>query len=214
MKRIARCQHIKINGTQCGSPAMRGRRLCYFHLNASTLQTFRMGDPRCITPYTLPLLEDAESIQIALMRVTDMIVKNLLQPKQAGLILYALQTASYNLTRSDFQPRVSSVVISKEMTRDTPLSEDPLDELMFGPDEDEEEDQEAVEQEEKEEQERARPGRKETAEQEEDQGEAQSEQVAAGIVRKKEEPKKNRKREPETVEEWLADILPSGTLPS
>jgi hypothetical protein len=198
MKRIARCQHIKINGTQCGSPAMRGRRLCYFHLNASTLQTFRMGDPRCITPYTLPLLEDAESIQIALMRVTDLIVKDLLQPKQAGLILYALQTASYNLTRSDFQPRVSSVVISKDMPRDTPLSEDPLDELMFGPDEDEEEIDDGEE-----------------LEADQDASEAPSEaQVASISARKKEVTRKKRSDEPETVEEWLADILPSGTLPS
>ncbi len=28
---IPRCQHIKVNGTQCGSPALRRNRLCYFH---------------------------------------------------------------------------------------------------------------------------------------------------------------------------------------
>ena len=26
-----RCQHLKINGTQCGSPALRRNRFCFFH---------------------------------------------------------------------------------------------------------------------------------------------------------------------------------------
>jgi len=26
-----RCQHIKVNGTHCGSPALRRNRFCYFH---------------------------------------------------------------------------------------------------------------------------------------------------------------------------------------
>ena len=28
---IARCQHIKVNGIQCGSPALKDRKFCYFH---------------------------------------------------------------------------------------------------------------------------------------------------------------------------------------
>ena len=205
MRRIARCQHVKINGTQCGSPAMRGRRLCYFHLNASSLQTFRMGDPRCITPYTLPLLEDAESIQIALMRVTDLIVKDLLQPKQAGLILYALQTASSNLSRAEFQPRASSVIISKDMPRETPLREDPLDELMYGAD-DEEEEYEEVEDDQQ------GDG---TDDQEEGESEESDDEPSRVAVKPKlAAGEATRKGEPETVAEWLADIFPAGTKPS
>src|SRR5437879_2595022 len=29
--RVPRCQHIKTNGTQCGSPALRNGEYCYFH---------------------------------------------------------------------------------------------------------------------------------------------------------------------------------------
>jgi hypothetical protein len=29
---VARCQHIKINGTQCGSPALRREIYCFFHM--------------------------------------------------------------------------------------------------------------------------------------------------------------------------------------
>jgi hypothetical protein len=28
---IHRCEHIKANGTQCGSPSIRNKRLCFFH---------------------------------------------------------------------------------------------------------------------------------------------------------------------------------------
>jgi hypothetical protein len=31
LENVPRCQHIKVNGTQCGSPALRNRRLCFFH---------------------------------------------------------------------------------------------------------------------------------------------------------------------------------------
>jgi len=34
---IARCEHIKTNGTQCGSPALRGKHFCYFHKRWATL---------------------------------------------------------------------------------------------------------------------------------------------------------------------------------
>ena len=30
-KRVARCEHVKVNGTQCGSPALRDQPYCYFH---------------------------------------------------------------------------------------------------------------------------------------------------------------------------------------
>ena len=29
---IQRCRHLKVNGTQCGSPALKDHRFCYFHL--------------------------------------------------------------------------------------------------------------------------------------------------------------------------------------
>jgi hypothetical protein len=28
---VARCQQIKVNGTQCSSPALRSQKFCYFH---------------------------------------------------------------------------------------------------------------------------------------------------------------------------------------
>ena len=45
----------------------------------------------------LPPFEDANSIQIALMQVVDALLDNRIDSKRAGLVLYALQTASSNL---------------------------------------------------------------------------------------------------------------------
>ena len=97
---IQRCEHVKTNGHFCGSPAMRGRNYCHFHLGhigrQLRIQRYAsFGLPR--PPIELPLLEDAASIQLALMQVTDALLDGTLDHKTAGLVLYSLQTASLNL---------------------------------------------------------------------------------------------------------------------
>ena len=81
---IPRCAHIKTNGTQCGSPALCEQRLCFFHekwqRQQITLKTKQpAGQTIDQTPgqaanqtneqtgFTMPLLEDADSVQVALM---------------------------------------------------------------------------------------------------------------------------------------------------
>ena len=49
---------------------------------------------------TLPVLEDADSIQMGLVEVMRLIVTQQIDHKAAGLLLYALQTASANLKRT------------------------------------------------------------------------------------------------------------------
>jgi hypothetical protein len=125
---IPRCEHIKINGTQCGSPALRRNHFCYFHkrwretrvvLNANRAR-------RACAALDLPVLEDANSIQVSLMQVMRLILNGQVDPKTAGLLLYALQTASSNLSRINFEPAVKTrVVIDPRTVDQTPLGEDP-----------------------------------------------------------------------------------------
>lgn len=105
------CEHIKANGEFCGSPALRGRNYCYFHLThiGRRLRTERAYEKfsaasaaasaadAANVPLEMPPLEDANSVQIALMQVMDAILHNRLDSKRAGLLLYGLQTASSNL---------------------------------------------------------------------------------------------------------------------
>ena len=141
---IPRCEHLKINGTQCGSPALKRNHFCYFHkrwqetriiLNANRARRGRAA-------LDLPVLEDANSIQVSLMQIMRLILSGQMDTKTAGLLLYALQTASSNLSRINFEPVIKTrVVIDPRTVDQTPLGEDPWRREDF---EDEEDDQEEV----------------------------------------------------------------------
>jgi hypothetical protein len=60
------------------------------------------------------------------MQVMRLILSGQLDPKNAGLLLYALQTASSSLSRVNFEPTVKTrVVIDPRTVDQTPLGEDP-----------------------------------------------------------------------------------------
>ena len=52
----------------------------------------------------LPALDDPNSIQLAIMKVTQGLVDGTLDKKQAGMIGYYLQLASNNVGRVNFEP--------------------------------------------------------------------------------------------------------------
>jgi hypothetical protein len=146
---IPRCEHIKINGTQCGSPALRRNHFCFFHkrwhetrivLNANRARRGRAA-------LDLPVLEDANSVQVSLMQVMRLILSGQLDSKTAGLLLYALQTASSNLGRITFEPAVKTRVVIDPRTVDrTPLGEDPWCPEDFEEEEYEEDNQDETDQ--------------------------------------------------------------------
>jgi hypothetical protein len=140
---VPRCQHIKTNGTQCGSPALRNQRFCYFHkkwhdqrvvINSARARRNRAA-------LDLPVLEDADSVQVGLMQVMRLTLTGQLDSKTAGLMLYALQTASFNLRRTNFEPRFKhEIVIDPRRVDKTLLGENAWENEDFpDPEEDPEE---------------------------------------------------------------------------
>ena len=127
---IARCQHIKVNGIQCGCPALKSRSYCHFHYEChqaglTPTRGRRRGNDFL---FNAPL-EDANSIQLALMRVMHLIYSGKLDQKRASLLLYALQTASANLARTSFDvARPTKVVVDKKRVAETPLGMTPWSE--------------------------------------------------------------------------------------
>jgi len=120
LENVPRCQHVKMNGTQCGSPALRNRRLCFFHDRIRREQARIAADASAQRRFDLPLLEDANSVQVALMKVIQMLGSGRLDHKTAGLMLYALQTASANLRIADFEvEEVSDVVVDRDTVHNT-----------------------------------------------------------------------------------------------
>ena len=109
MDNVPRCQHIKMNGTQCGSPALRWRRLCFFHERIRRERAKIAKDMSAQRRFDLPLLEDANSVQVALMKTIQMLGSGRMDHKTAGLMLYALQTASVNLRNAEFEASAAAV---------------------------------------------------------------------------------------------------------
>jgi hypothetical protein len=119
---VPRCQHVKMNGTQCGSPALRRRRHCFFHERIRRERAKIAADLSAQRIFDLPLLEDANAVQMALMKVIQMLGAGRLDHKTAGLMLYALQTASVNLRNATFEvDEATDVVIDRDDVHRTSL---------------------------------------------------------------------------------------------
>ncbi len=115
LEHVPRCQHVKVNGVQCGSPALRHRAHCFFHTRVEYEREVALENNCGKRSFGFPLLEDATSIQVALMKVIYLLGSGALDHKTAGLMLYALQTASYNLRNAKFEPeKLTDVVIDED----------------------------------------------------------------------------------------------------
>jgi hypothetical protein len=100
------CTHIKISGVCCGSPALRQQEFCYYH------QRMHRGvrTPPQARLHPIALIEDRESIQVALMEVLNGLMRNTIELKRAALMLRALHIAVKNAGHKDFASKPSQMV--------------------------------------------------------------------------------------------------------
>ncbi len=122
---IHRCQHIKVNGIQCGSPSLKSRKLCHFHQRwqVGRIQINANRARRARFSIEMPVLEDANSIQVTLMQAMRLLLTNQIDHKTAALLFYGLQTASTNLRHTEFEPRPERVLIDPSRVPDTFLGD-------------------------------------------------------------------------------------------
>jgi hypothetical protein len=118
---IRRCQHIKVNGTQCASPALRDEKHCYFHMRWRRKSMEVNPNVQEHGTITLPTLEDANSIQVGLAEMLRLLATSQIDHRTAALMLYALQTASANLRMTSFEPEPTRVVIDQESVERRPI---------------------------------------------------------------------------------------------
>jgi hypothetical protein len=85
---IPRCQHIKFDGVQCGSPAVHNRRHCFYHNRVRYERRSRV---------VVPLLENAKAINYAAMQTAELLAGGAIDRRDAAQILFALKIASLNL---------------------------------------------------------------------------------------------------------------------
>ena len=123
---IPRCRHLKVNGTQCGSPALKDHRFCYFHQRwheqKLVINSARARKARAT--FSLPVLEDANAIQLSVMQIMQMLISGQIDKKTAGLLFYGLQIASSNLKHINFEPEIKNdIVIDPKKLRETGLAQ-------------------------------------------------------------------------------------------
>jgi hypothetical protein len=88
-----RCRWIYQGGTTCGSPQIRNHIYCYAHR--------QMMEARALG-LQLPAAEDANSIQVGLMRIQKALIDDKISTKKAGLLLYSMQLAMTNVGKTTF----------------------------------------------------------------------------------------------------------------
>jgi len=108
------CQHIKANGLRCGSPAMQHGAFCYFHTDARLRRKHRR--------MPLPIMEDANSVQVALNQIAARIMDDSMDLKRTGQLLYLMQISAQNVLNTRFEQLFESV--KRGLARDyTPAME-------------------------------------------------------------------------------------------
>ena len=100
--KVLRCIFIKTNGVQCGSPALKNCAYCFAHGRMAMRHPSRLD---------MPILEDANSVQVAIMEVIRGLLDGDIDRKTGGLVLYGLQMASANLKYVSFEPKDRGAVI-------------------------------------------------------------------------------------------------------
>jgi hypothetical protein len=102
------CEHIKPSGKRCGSPALSGQTLCFYHVRQNESlpndRNMYQGYNEKAKPgewpilnFPTPALEDAAAIQIGFMQALHGICNGGLDPRRAKLVLSALHGARMNL---------------------------------------------------------------------------------------------------------------------
>jgi hypothetical protein len=99
-----RCEKVRDDGTVCGCPKMTVYKYCYAH--------DRMLQPRP-RKLALPPLEDANGVQLAIMMVQKALIDDEISEKKAGLLLYSLQIAASNVSKTTFISEYDKEVVTE-----------------------------------------------------------------------------------------------------
>jgi hypothetical protein len=100
-----RCQWVKQDGTACRSPQMKQHIYCFAHKQMAEARELML---------MIPVVEDANAIQVGLMRIQKALIEDTISMKKAGLLLYSMQLAMTNVGQTTF-----GQAKDEEMVRET-----------------------------------------------------------------------------------------------
>ncbi len=133
------CAHVLTNGQVCNAIPMRDSNFCYWHHKARARQRRheRIGGPVSMEANSgleLPLLEDANAIQVSIQEIMQAILDRRIDSKRAGLLLYSLQLAGSNMRNlqalpSDNAPQIARIGDDDDKLFNDIIGEDDRDEF-------------------------------------------------------------------------------------
>ncbi|HET8889815.1 MAG TPA: hypothetical protein VFQ41_13000 [Candidatus Angelobacter sp.] len=109
-----RCRWVRQGGTSCGSPQMKQHIYCFAHM--------QMAEARALM-LRLPPPEDANAIQVGLMRIQKAVIEDTISMKKAGLLLYSMQLALTNVGQTTFGQAKDEEMVRETVDEETALSD-------------------------------------------------------------------------------------------
>jgi hypothetical protein len=109
-----RCQWVRQDGTGCGSPQMKHHIYCFAHMQMAEARDLMLK---------LPPPEDANAIQVGLMRIQKAVIEDTISMKKAGLLLYSMQLALTNVGQTTFGQAKDEEMVRETMDEEEALSE-------------------------------------------------------------------------------------------
>ncbi len=112
-----RCRWVRQDGTSCRSPQMKQHIYCFAHRQMAEARELMLR---------LPPPEDANAIQIGLMRIQKSLIEDTISTKKAGLLLYSMQLALTNVGQTTFGQAKDEEMVRETMDEEEAFSEEAL----------------------------------------------------------------------------------------
>jgi hypothetical protein len=108
-----RCQWVRQDGTSCGSPQMKQHIYCFAHMQMAEAREQMLR---------LPPPEDANAIQVGIMRIQKALIEGTISTKIAGLLLYSMQLALTNVGQTTFGQAKDEEMVRETVDEDEAFS--------------------------------------------------------------------------------------------
>jgi hypothetical protein len=109
-----RCRWVRQDGTSCRSPQMKQHIYCFAHRQMAEARTLLL---------MLPAAEDANAIQVGLMRIQKALIEDTISTKKAGLLLYSMQLALTNVGQTTFGQAKDEEMVRETVDEEQAFSE-------------------------------------------------------------------------------------------
>jgi hypothetical protein len=109
-----RCQWVRQDGTSCRSPQMKQHIYCFAHMQMAEARELMLR---------LPPPEDANAIQVGIMRIQKSLIEGTISTKIAGLLLYSMQLALTNVGQTTFGQAKDEEMVRETLDEEEAISE-------------------------------------------------------------------------------------------